>query len=126
MAAAGCCRARWTASHWATCTKALGAPQLVSLGFGEDRPTRFVSQAVNEALTGAVPEAGALLLKRFGAVTLSKEFHQRMAQHKAQGHKLGCALEDGPMGLFIQVEEGEDQDRSNSINTLPMCCAAAK
>lgn len=85
-----------------------------------------MSQALNEALTGAVPEAGALLLKRFDAVTLSKEFHQRMAQYKAQGHKLGCVLEDGPMGLFIKVDEVEDQARSNSINTLPMCCAAAK
>jgi DNA-binding IscR family transcriptional regulator len=69
--------------------QALGAPPLVSLGFREVRPTCLVSQAVNDALTGAVQEAEALLLKRFGAVTLatlSNDFHQRMAQHKAQGH----------------------------------------
>jgi DNA-binding IscR family transcriptional regulator len=68
--------------------QALGAPQLVSLGFREDRPTCLVAQAVNDALAGAAQEAEALLLKRFGAVTLatlSKDFHQRMAAAKAQG-----------------------------------------
>ena len=36
----------------------------------------------------SLQEAEALLLKRFGAVTLatlSNDFHRRMAQHKAQG-----------------------------------------
>ena len=68
--------------------QALGAPPLVSLGFREDRPTCLVAQAVNDALAGAAQEAEALLLKRFGAVTLatlSKDFHQRMATAKAQG-----------------------------------------
>lgn len=68
--------------------QALGAPPLVSLGFREDRPTCLVALAVNGALAGAALEAEALLLKRFGAVTLatlSADFHRRMAQHKAQG-----------------------------------------
>jgi len=69
--------------------QALGAPPLVSLGFREDQPTCLVAQAVNDALAGAAQEAEALLLKRFGAVTLAKlsaDFYRRMAQHKAQGH----------------------------------------
>ena len=69
------------------CTRRWGAPPLVSLGFREDRPTCLVAQAVNEALAGAAQEAEALLLKRFGAVTLaalSADFHHRMAQHQAQ------------------------------------------
>jgi DNA-binding IscR family transcriptional regulator len=68
--------------------QALGAPPLVSLGFREDRPTCLVALAVNEALAGAAQEAEALLLKRFGAVTLatlSADFHRRMAQHRAAG-----------------------------------------
>lgn len=74
--------------------QALGAPPLVSLGFREDQPTCLVAQAVNYALAGAAQEAEALLLKRFGAVTLatlSADFHHRMAQHKASGPI-------GPMG----------------------------
>jgi len=66
--------------------QALGAPPLVSLGFRQDQPTCLVAQAVNDALVGAAQEAEALLLKRFGAVTLatlSADFHRRMAQHKA-------------------------------------------
>ncbi|MBA4340530.1 MAG: transcriptional regulator [Methylibium sp.] len=69
--------------------QALGAPKLVSLGFREDNPSCLVALAVNHALAGAAHEAEALLLKRFGAVTLatlSADFHRRMAQHKAKGH----------------------------------------
>ena len=68
--------------------QALGAPPLVSLGFREDQPTCLVALAVNDALAGAAQEAEALLLKRFGAVTLaalSADFHRRMAQQKTQG-----------------------------------------
>ena len=81
--------------------QALGAPKLVSLGFREDNPTCLVALAVNEALAGATQEAEALLLKRFGAVTLaalSADFHRRMAQHKGprkgQPHPLTHQLED--------------------------------
>ena len=41
------------------------------LGFREYQPTCLVAQAVKTALTGAVEEAEALLLKRFAAVTLA-------------------------------------------------------
>jgi DNA-binding IscR family transcriptional regulator len=69
--------------------QALGAPPLMSLGFREDQPSCLVAQAVNDALAGAAQEAEALLLKRFGSITLaalSADFHHRMAQHKAHGH----------------------------------------
>lgn len=77
--------------------QALGAPQLVSLGFREDNPSCLVALAVNDALAGAAHEAEALLLKRFGAVTLatlSADFHRRMVQHKAQGHANTHQLRD--------------------------------
>lgn len=67
---------------------ALGAPALVQLGFREDRPSCLVAQAVNEALQGAVQEAEAQLLQRLDQVTLatlSQDFHQRMAAHRAAG-----------------------------------------
>ena len=59
------------------------------LGFREYQPTCLVAQAVKTALTGAVQEAEALLLKRLAAVTLatlSNDFHHRMAQQKRLGH----------------------------------------
>lgn len=77
--------------------QALGAPKLVSLGFREDNPSCLVALAVNEALAGAMQEAEALLLRRFGAVslaTLSADFHRRMAQHRDQGHSRLHQLED--------------------------------
>jgi len=77
--------------------QALGAPKLVSLGFREDNPSCLVALAVNDALAGAAHEAEALLLKRFGAVTLanlSADFHRRMALHKAQGHATTHQLGD--------------------------------
>ena len=79
--------------------QALGAPPLVSLGFREDRPTCLVALAVNDALAGAAQEAEALLLKRLGAITLatlSNDFHQRMTEHKAQGHIGHHQLKDHP------------------------------
>lgn len=69
--------------------QALGAPPLVSLGFREDQPSCLVAQAVNDALAGAAQEAEALLLKRFGTITLatlSADFHRRMLQHPAHHH----------------------------------------
>ncbi|AOW13733.1 transcriptional regulator [Hydrogenophaga crassostreae] len=77
--------------------QALGAPKLVSLGFREENPSCLVALAVNDALAGAAQEAEALLLKRFGAVTLatlSADFHRRMAQHRVHGHSRTHQLED--------------------------------
>lgn len=75
---------------------ALGAPRLVSLGFREDNPSCLVALAVNGALAGAAQEAEALLLRRFGEVTLatlSDDFHRRMAQHRDQAHSRTHQLE---------------------------------
>lgn len=61
--------------------EALGAPALVSLGFREDRPECLVALAVNDALTSAVQEAEAALLRRLDGVTLAalaRDFHQRL------------------------------------------------
>jgi DNA-binding IscR family transcriptional regulator len=77
--------------------QALGAPPLVSMGFREDRPACLVAQAVNTALSGAVQEAEAMLLKRFGAVTLATladDLHHRLAQHKKLGHAGHHQLQD--------------------------------
>ena len=67
--------------------EALGAPKLVSLGFREDNPSCLVALAVNEALASAAQEAEALLLKRFGEVslaTLATDFHLRLVNHMAE------------------------------------------
>jgi DNA-binding IscR family transcriptional regulator len=77
----------WTvARDFATITlrdvySALGAPELFAMGNRTDAPDCLVEQAVNAALNGAFEDAEALLLERFGAVTLaqlSADFHARM------------------------------------------------
>ncbi|MBS7810037.1 Rrf2 family transcriptional regulator [Roseococcus pinisoli] len=60
---------------------ALGTPELFAMGNRTEAPGCLVEQAVNAALDGAFREAEALLLDRFGAVTLaelSADFHARM------------------------------------------------
>jgi len=60
---------------------ALGSPELFALGNRTEAPGCLVEQAVNAALGGAFQDAEALLLDRFGAVTLaelSADFHVRM------------------------------------------------
>ena len=59
---------------------ALGAPELFSLGNRTDAPGCLVEQSVNAALDDAFRDAEALLLDRFGTVTLaalSADFHAR-------------------------------------------------
>lgn len=61
---------------------ALGAPSLLAMGNRADAPGCLVEQAVNAALTEAFDAAEALLLARFGEVTLaalSADFHKRFA-----------------------------------------------
>lgn len=61
---------------------ALGEPELFAMGNRTDAPECLVEQAVNAALSDAFRDAEALLLERFGAVTLaqlSADFHARMA-----------------------------------------------
>ena len=60
---------------------ALGEPALFAIGNRTETPGCLVEQAVNAALDDSLAEAEALLLARFGAVTLaalSADFHARM------------------------------------------------
>ncbi len=60
---------------------ALGSPELFALSNRTEAPGCLVEQAVNAALDDAFRDAEALLLDRFGAVTLaalSSDFHARM------------------------------------------------
>lgn len=60
---------------------ALGSPELFALGNRTEAPGCLVEQAVNTALNDAFRDAEALLLDRFGAVTLaelSADFHARL------------------------------------------------
>lgn len=64
--------------------EALGEPRLLAIGNRSDAPQCLVEQAVNAALGDAFAEAEALLLQRFGEVTLaalSADFHARFAKH---------------------------------------------
>jgi len=69
--------------------EALGAPQLFSIGLAGDNPHCVVEQAVNASLDGAMREAEAILLVKFGKVTLAalaEEAFRRRAKSVA------CAL----------------------------------
>lgn len=60
---------------------ALGEPEFFAMGNRTEAPGCLVEQAVNAALDGAFRDAEALLLERFGTVTLaalSADFHARM------------------------------------------------
>ena len=61
--------------------EALGRPSLLAIGNRSDAPECLVEQAVNAALDQAFDDAEALLLARFGEVTLaalSADFHARL------------------------------------------------
>ena len=61
--------------------RALGSPELLAMGNRTEAPGCLVEQAVNAALSSAFRDAEALLLDRFGTVTLaglSADFHARM------------------------------------------------
>lgn len=63
---------------------ALGSPDLFAIGNRTEAPGCLVEQAVNAALDAGFREAEALLLERFGRVTLaalSADFHARLAAH---------------------------------------------
>jgi DNA-binding IscR family transcriptional regulator len=75
---------------------ALGGTALLAIGHRSPHPSCLVEQAVNAALGDAFADAEALLLARFGAVTLaqlSADFHRRMA---ATGHHLPEFDHHGP------------------------------
>lgn len=61
---------------------AIGRPSLMAMGNRTDAPGCLVEQAVNAALDTSFRDAEALLLARFGEVTLAAlaaDFHARMA-----------------------------------------------
>ena len=63
--------------------EALGQPGILAMGNRSETPGCLVEQAVNAALGQAFDEAEALLLQRFGEITLaqlSADFHTRLAE----------------------------------------------
>lgn len=69
---------------------ALGSPALFAIGHRTEAPGCLVEQAVNAALGASLAEAEALLLERFGDVTLaalSADFHTRLAAHPGRHRK---------------------------------------
>ena len=62
---------------------ALGGPGLLAMGNRTEAPECLVEQAVNAALGQAFEDAEALLLRRFGQITLaqlSADFHTRLSE----------------------------------------------
>lgn len=62
--------------------EALGRPELLAMGNRTDAPGCLIEQAVNAALGETFDEAEALLLSRFGQISLaalSADFHARLA-----------------------------------------------
>jgi Rrf2 family protein len=63
--------------------EALGSPGLLAIGNRTESPGCLVEQAVNAALADSFQEAEALLLARFGNITLKAlhaDFHARFAR----------------------------------------------
>jgi DNA-binding IscR family transcriptional regulator len=63
---------------------AVGAPAVFAMGHRSDKPECLVEQAVNDALSGALHDAQALLVQRLGRVTLADlaaDFNRRFAAH---------------------------------------------
>jgi Rrf2 family protein len=61
---------------------ALGASQVFAIGNKTENPVCLVEQAVNHALSDAMQEAEALLVRRLGGVTLAAlwaDFHRRLS-----------------------------------------------
>ena len=64
--------------------EALGQPEILAMGNRTEAPGCLVEQAVNAALGQAFDDAEALLLRRFGEITLaqlSADFHARLSEH---------------------------------------------
>jgi DNA-binding IscR family transcriptional regulator len=68
---------------------ALGCPSLLAIGNRTESPGCLVEQAVNAALNQAFHDAEALLLARFGEVTLAMlnaDVHDRLVEHGGSHH----------------------------------------
>lgn len=64
---------------------ALGEPAIFAIGNRNETPACLVEQAVNAALESAFAEAEALLLERFGRITLAalaEDFKRRHAERR--------------------------------------------
>lgn len=67
---------------------AIGSPAVFAIGNRSEAPDCLVEQAVNAAMDDAFAQAEALLMERFGALTLaelSADFHARMARRSTSG-----------------------------------------
>lgn len=67
--------------------EAVGEPAMFAMGHRTEAPECLVEQAVNAALDDAFGDAEALLLDRFGRVTLaalSADFHARMIDRQGR------------------------------------------
>ncbi|EGP58589.1 hypothetical protein Agau_C101376 [Agrobacterium tumefaciens F2] len=60
--------------------RALGTPELFSIGLAGDNPNCVIEQAVNAALFDAMKEAEEILLSRFGSITLSALAEESIAR----------------------------------------------
>lgn len=63
--------------------EAIGSPELLAMRNRTEAPGCLVEQAVNAALGASFDAAEALLLERFGTVTLAQlaaDFHERLAR----------------------------------------------
>lgn len=90
----------WTLARDLSCVSlrdvydALGAPNLFGMGNRTEAPGCLVEEAVNAALDDTFAQAEALLLARFGEVTLATlhaDFHSRMARRVSH-----CDFKDEP------------------------------
>jgi DNA-binding IscR family transcriptional regulator len=78
-------RDRFECGHSSPLDEALGEPAVFAIGNRNENPDCLVEQSVNAVLDEAFAEAKALLLDRFGAITLadlSAEFSPRHAAHR--------------------------------------------
>ncbi|CUX17782.1 Rrf2 family transcriptional regulator [Agrobacterium genomosp. 13] len=60
--------------------RALGTPELFSIGLAGDNPNCVIEQAVNAALFDAMREAETILLSRFGSIALSALAEESIAR----------------------------------------------
>lgn len=68
--------------------EALGSPSLLGIGNRDEAPQCLVEQSVNAALGRSLKDAEALLLDRFGEITLAilhADLHRRLADRQASG-----------------------------------------
>ncbi|NWJ24553.1 Rrf2 family transcriptional regulator [Rhizobium sp. RM] len=66
--------------------RALGKPELFSIGLAGDNPNCVIEQAVNEALSDAMSEAQSILLTRFERITLAELAKQSISHWAMLSH----------------------------------------